>query len=702
MSSNLADRLSEYLMQQSWQIALLILLVALLNRALRNKSAHLRSLLWLIVLAKCLVPPMFSIPLPVLPTKAAEQWVVQKSEGPFSILADEAPASPPTETSPSTAPLLTRVDKLQSTVQRHLMILLWATVAAVFYGIILIRALRIRLWLYRDRRLAPPQLQAELDAISKRLGQSQCPQAWLIEDACQPFVWGWCKGTVYLPQDFFELNAAESRQAILAHELSHMHRLDPGVNLIQLIAQGLFWFHPLVWWANSQLRQEREKCCDERALAHLGIAARDYCQALIDTLARASRVAAPLGSLAISGPVKHMESRIKTLMHAKRPFAKGPKCLTTTAIVVLALMVVPMTFALIEKPPEENQSQYTPSDFLRDRTVSAENLKRLGRIIWEFVDGQDEALEHIEQLRDHCPEDLFAWARKRVWLSGELLRKRILGMSLDPMPVVAYDQVLLKQANCTNALYLDLHVDFIDSKDLHELRSLMREDLVLIETAYYQVPAESNEVHAATAHVSMPPETYKTEIFQADGSFTRTNKDNIKVIDWQYTKQQTPVSYGGMTVHYLSDEAIDRLYKPLSSRIVASPSGVVVDRNELSIECSTLEPYWMGDSKQTREIVEITFGARTKVTPQIISETNKVMLNFEIQISERPDTVDLQEGYLPVVTRRTSENRVALEAGHGVFVSFPSVLGWSHHFIFKARRLTKIESLLRRSALRKN
>ena len=97
MSSNLADRLSEYLVQQSWQITVLILLVALLNQALRNKSAHLRSMLWLIVLAKCLVPPIFSIALPVLPTKAVEQWVVGREYDAHATLTqfldDDEPAN---------------------------------------------------------------------------------------------------------------------------------------------------------------------------------------------------------------------------------------------------------------------------------------------------------------------------------------------------------------------------------------------------------------------------------------------------------------------------------------------------------------------------------------------------------------------------------------------------------------------------------
>jgi len=50
-------QISNYLLRQSWQIAILVMVVAVVSWLLRNKSAHIRYLLWLIVLAKCLVPP---------------------------------------------------------------------------------------------------------------------------------------------------------------------------------------------------------------------------------------------------------------------------------------------------------------------------------------------------------------------------------------------------------------------------------------------------------------------------------------------------------------------------------------------------------------------------------------------------------------------------------------------------------------------
>ena len=66
-----ADHVISYLLAQNWQIALLAGIVGLISWALRDRSAHIRYLLWVIVLAKCLVPPLLTIPLGVLPEDSA-------------------------------------------------------------------------------------------------------------------------------------------------------------------------------------------------------------------------------------------------------------------------------------------------------------------------------------------------------------------------------------------------------------------------------------------------------------------------------------------------------------------------------------------------------------------------------------------------------------------------------------------------------
>src|SRR4051794_26017203 len=61
------NTVADYLVRQSWQLPVIFALVLAGSWGLRKASAHWRYLLWLVVIAKCLTPPMFSLPLALLP-----------------------------------------------------------------------------------------------------------------------------------------------------------------------------------------------------------------------------------------------------------------------------------------------------------------------------------------------------------------------------------------------------------------------------------------------------------------------------------------------------------------------------------------------------------------------------------------------------------------------------------------------------------
>src|SRR5205085_1402995 len=55
--------------------------------------------------------------------------------------------------------------------------------------------------------------------------------------------------------------------ALLAHELAHIRRHDYVINVVQCVIETLLFYHPAVWWLSARVRQEREHCCDDAALA---------------------------------------------------------------------------------------------------------------------------------------------------------------------------------------------------------------------------------------------------------------------------------------------------------------------------------------------------------------------------------------------------------------------------------------------------
>ncbi len=69
-----------------------------------------------------------------------------------------------------------------------------------------------------------------------------------------------------LPRGIAEQLSAEQLDAIMAHELSHMRRRDNLTAALHMLVEAVFWFHPLVWWLETRLVEERERACDEAVL----------------------------------------------------------------------------------------------------------------------------------------------------------------------------------------------------------------------------------------------------------------------------------------------------------------------------------------------------------------------------------------------------------------------------------------------------
>jgi len=75
---------------------------------------------------------------------------------------------------------------------------------------------------------------------------------------------------VLIPLGALDSLPPEQLRAVLAHELAHIRRHDYLINLFQLLLESTLFFHPAVWWIGARLRDEREYCCDDLAVAACG------------------------------------------------------------------------------------------------------------------------------------------------------------------------------------------------------------------------------------------------------------------------------------------------------------------------------------------------------------------------------------------------------------------------------------------------
>ena len=101
-----------------------------------------------------------------------------------------------------------------------------------------------------------------------------------VSDAIQtPMTWGAIRPVILLPA-YVEDWPAEQRDVVIRHERAHIERRDWLWQAFAQVMTAIFWFHPLVWLAAAQMRQEAEHAADDATLA-AGVQAPDYADRLM-------------------------------------------------------------------------------------------------------------------------------------------------------------------------------------------------------------------------------------------------------------------------------------------------------------------------------------------------------------------------------------------------------------------------------------
>lgn len=81
-----------------------------------------------------------------------------------------------------------------------------------------------------------------------------------------PFILGVVRPKIFLPSAD---PAAES--SVIAHEKSHLKRLDHVTKPLAYVVLIVHWFNPLVWIAFGKLCKDIEGACDEKVVAGMSL-----------------------------------------------------------------------------------------------------------------------------------------------------------------------------------------------------------------------------------------------------------------------------------------------------------------------------------------------------------------------------------------------------------------------------------------------
>ena len=252
------DVLAATLLHFLWQGAALALLIATLFRGLRGRSPQTRYLVGLagfLVMAVCpIVTFALSMPKSV-PTASSVAVDPSDAFEPTDLhgVFPKAIVVPPT---PFVAPRETWNDWI---------VIGWSVGVLAEGARLLLGYVGMLRWA-RRRMPLPPDFQAIVCRLAGAIGV-RLPRVFLSARVPQALAMGLVRPVILVPAAWLTEMPLPMLEAILAHEIAHLRRYDLWINALQRLVETAFFYHPAVWWLSGCLREEREHCCDDLAIA---------------------------------------------------------------------------------------------------------------------------------------------------------------------------------------------------------------------------------------------------------------------------------------------------------------------------------------------------------------------------------------------------------------------------------------------------
>ncbi len=270
----------------SLELLLLGLLVWLVITCFRLKAPRVSALLWLIVLVKPILTLAVGAPLPLLQvapasTPDAPPVAAAVSSRGLTVYLDPVPPTAISSTPvvippmafPPAPPRAVREPSVEppAVLERGpltwflslpaTLLLLWlAGVATLLVSTALDR---VRLHRFVERTSTPPaHAEALLAATADEMGVRQARGLRVTSELESPAMVGWFRPLVVVPAWLVEPKSKTALAWALRHELTHLKHRDHGANFLRRVAQILFFFHPVTWWASRRWEAAVELACD--------------------------------------------------------------------------------------------------------------------------------------------------------------------------------------------------------------------------------------------------------------------------------------------------------------------------------------------------------------------------------------------------------------------------------------------------------
>ena len=428
---------------QLWQVTVLMLVVALATRLFAKNRAHLAHLLWLVVLIKCLTPPICASPGGVFSRMEAwfsEEPAVEAAAPHELIVSIGSPSE--TEAVPRHLQGAVPPEAAGFDWTQYVEYILWALILTWPVGVVLTATVFTWRWtaavrrIHRSSRAADCELQQLFESLQRRLKIRLRVRLLVTESAFGPAVVGTFRPTVVLPESLLGDKSTAELEPIMAHELLHIRRGDTWTGLLQTVLVSLWWFHPLVLWVSRRLSREAERCCDEAVIAELSVKPADYARCLLDVL-EGKQTLSPIPAFPAMRPVEAVSRRMESIMRRKQGWkSRTPRVYWIVMALLLAVVLPGAAWSGGKETPDRSspaqmavRAQPAGPDVLKQTPAKRAPGTPADEIYAEIYIVED--LIKAIRIREDVGEEV-AKARLLTAIVDSLDRKVFVGEGVDP------------------------------------------------------------------------------------------------------------------------------------------------------------------------------------------------------------------------------------------------------------------------------
>lgn len=233
--------------------------------------------------------------------------------------------------------------------------------------------------------------QAALAMAQRRMGFKHGTALLVSEELSSPVSWGVMRPIILLNEQ--AVGAVGEAEAIIAHELAHVARLDWAKLLISRLACALFWFNPLVWRLARECHQLREEAADDAVLLS-DVDGSDYASLLVNA-ARHDNKALLIAAHGVAPGKDSLKRRITRVLDAD--LARGPANNAWVALCLVSLVAVAAPLAAFDPTVQARSKAFVVAQADGTTLVTTRDGNRLVTIK-HFPDGHETLVSNAEAL----------------------------------------------------------------------------------------------------------------------------------------------------------------------------------------------------------------------------------------------------------------------------------------------------------------